>query len=186
MEIAFLTTGHRRAPSLVSRADGVRLSVPVFGPLEPIPHDLAHYVVERELALADGFWGSVAAGAIFEGMRVLSGRQPPHARERSRAIMKANHDAILFAELVVDVALRAVKGEPLGPAALPVVQAGTRADRDNLIKRLLPSIQEMCERWQDVPPGGTLRVTWPDLSVRRGRGASREKAAAGWSTVPSV
>ncbi|HEX3272686.1 MAG TPA: hypothetical protein VHR15_18725 [Ktedonobacterales bacterium] len=40
--------------TIVTRQDGVRLSAPVFGPLEPIPQDLAHYVVEKELGLRDG------------------------------------------------------------------------------------------------------------------------------------
>jgi len=34
----------------------VRLSAHVYGPLDQIPHDLAHYVVEMELGLRDGLW----------------------------------------------------------------------------------------------------------------------------------
>jgi hypothetical protein len=43
MEIQFRESGVRRVPTIVSRADHVRLSVPVFGKLEPLPHVLAHY-----------------------------------------------------------------------------------------------------------------------------------------------
>jgi hypothetical protein len=85
MDIRVWRSAGSQQATLATRRDGVRLSVPVFGKLDPLPHDLAHYVVERELGLPDGFWGSVAAGAIFAGMVVLEGRQPPHARERSRA-----------------------------------------------------------------------------------------------------
>jgi hypothetical protein len=66
MDIAFTRSHDRRDETAVTRQDGVRLSVPVYGPLEPSPHDLAHYVVELELGLQDGFWASVAAGAIFD------------------------------------------------------------------------------------------------------------------------
>lgn len=31
-----------------------------------LPHDLAHYVVERELGVAWGFWGLMAHGATFD------------------------------------------------------------------------------------------------------------------------
>jgi hypothetical protein len=78
MDIHFIQSGYRRVGTIVTRQDGVRLSVPVFGPLEPIPHDLAHYVIELELGLQNGFWGSVAAGALFDGMKILAGRQRPH------------------------------------------------------------------------------------------------------------
>lgn len=114
----------RRAKSLVARQDGVRLTVPVFGPLEPIPHDLAHFVIERELDLQGGFWATVAGGGIVEGMQIVAGRQQPHALERSRALMKAHHRGIIFSETVVEAVMRAVNGEPLGTVALPVNHPG--------------------------------------------------------------
>jgi hypothetical protein len=176
MDILFRQSGHHREATVVMRHDGVRLSVPVYGKLDPIPHDLAHYVIERELGLQDGFWASVAAGAIFGGMAILKGRQPPHARERSRALMKANHQGILFAEVVVDAVMRAVKGEPLGvdplPVESPVVRSRSRAERDALIVRLLPAMQAMCAWWQAVPLGETLLLVWPDRPdqpARQGR-----------------
>ena len=106
MDICFTRSTDRRDQTVVTRQDGVRLNVPVYGPLEPLPHDLAHYVVEREFGLRDGLWASVAGGAILKGMKAISGRQPPHARERSDAIQAANRRGILFAELAVDTVLR--------------------------------------------------------------------------------
>lgn len=164
MEIVFVRSEHRRVPSVVTRGDGVRLSVPVFGPLEPMPHDLVHFAVERELGLREGFWGSVAAGAIFDGMHVLGGRQRPHAHERSRAVLKANQRGVPFAELLVELAVRVLKGERLENAPLPLdfPLAHTRADRDALIQRLRPAVEEMHDRWRGVPLGATLTVQWPE------------------------
>jgi hypothetical protein len=54
MDIRFIRSNNRLDQPIVTRQDGVRLSVPVFGPLEPIPHDLAHYVVEKTVGLRDG------------------------------------------------------------------------------------------------------------------------------------
>lgn len=42
--------------------------------VNPLPHDLAQLVVERELGLEFGFWGCVAAGATFRTL-VKGGRR---------------------------------------------------------------------------------------------------------------
>jgi hypothetical protein len=62
MDMLFVQSGHRRIATVATRQDKVRVSIPVYGPLDPIPHDLAHYVIELELGLHDSFWGSVALG----------------------------------------------------------------------------------------------------------------------------
>lgn len=173
MDIVFTRSRDRRDQTIAARQDGVRVLVPVFGPLDPIPHDLAHYVIERELGLRDGFWASVAEGALFGGMRVLDGRQRPHAHDRSRAVIAANHLGILFAEVVVDVLMRDAKGLPQKTDALPVespfVPSRRRADRDALLARLRPAIAAMCARWQALAQGETLLVVWPDLPAHAGR-----------------
>src|SRR5262249_56302162 len=87
MQLTFTRHDERRYATVVVRDDGVTLFVPSFDQPTWLPHDLAHYVVERALGLTHGFWGSVAAGAVFSGMRVLKGRQPPHAAARSHEIL---------------------------------------------------------------------------------------------------
>jgi hypothetical protein len=171
MDICFIRSTNRQDQTIVTRQDGVRLSVPVFGPLEPIPHDLAHYVVEKELDLHDGLWASIAAGAVLEGMKVISGRRPPHAKERSHAIQVANHRGILLAELAVDTVLRAIKGEPLGDEPYiidpPALSLRTRKDHVALAQRVRPEMEAMIARWQAIPMGETLIVSWPDTRVLR-------------------
>jgi hypothetical protein len=169
MDIVFTRSHDRRDQTAVVRQDGVRLRVPVFGKLDPIPHDLAHYVAECELRLHDGFRGSVANGAVFTGMAILDGRQRPHARERSREVQRANARGILFAEVVVEALMRAVSGERLSDEALPVEHAGVRrrADRDAILVALRPAMEAMVARWREVPVGGTLLVFWPDEPPRR-------------------
>lgn len=194
MEIIFTRSRNRWNQTIATRLDGVRVRVPVFGPLDPIPHDLAHYVIERALGLHDGFWGRVAAGALFGGMSVVNGRQKPHAGERSRALIAANPYAIGFAEVIVGAVLHAVKGEALGPEALaiasPVAPSRTRAERDALVARLRPAVEAMCTRWRETPPGGTLRVMWPEQRIphRRHRLGSRQRPAkaAGATAQPAL
>ena len=169
MDIVFTRSNDRADQTLVTRRDGVRLLVPVYGRLEPIPHDLAHYLVESELDLQDAFWASVAAGAVFAGMRIVGGRQRPHAKERSREVLAANHQGILLAELMVDALLHTAKGGRLGDALLPIDSAlvRTAAERDALVARLHPALDILCAQWGEMPFGGTLRVVWPDRRPAR-------------------
>ena len=179
MDITFYRSRDRADQTIVTRQDGVRLSVPVYGPLDPIPHDLAHFVVERELDLRQGFWASVADGAIYGGMRVLEGRQRPHARERSEALLKANHQHVLWAELLVGATLRAVEGTSLAEAARALDAWIDRVDASSsgitLLKRLAPPTEAMCARWQSIPLGGTLLVEWPDRLARGEHRAPRHR-----------
>jgi hypothetical protein len=183
MDIRFVHSQNRWDQTLVTRSDGVRLTVPVFGPMEPMPHDLLHFLVESELELPDGFWGSVAAGAIFEGMHVVGGRQHPHAGERSRAVMKAHHQGILFAEGVVGDLHEALHGTPEPQVPLwiesPHVPSRTTSDRRALIVQLLRTAEELRFRWERIPLGETLLVQWPDRLARQSspRHSRRQVAA---------
>ena len=56
-----------------------------------LPHDLVHYVVERELGLAWGFWGLVAAEASIESVRRLDGKQPRWSRDGQK-LLKEHRD----------------------------------------------------------------------------------------------
>ncbi|HEY7349466.1 MAG TPA: hypothetical protein VH599_14215 [Ktedonobacterales bacterium] len=178
MDIRFIQSQHHRIATVVTRKDGVRLSVPVYGPLDPIPHDLAHYVLELELGLEDGFWGSVAAGALFEGIHILAGRQGPHATDRSRAVLAAHRQGIGISEVLVGWIMDVVKGTSLGNEPLPIASplVRTRADQAALLARLRPAIEAMCTRWGAVPPGGTLLVVWPDRPARLERASHRRAA----------
>src|SRR5580693_2508086 len=68
---------HERAYALVERDDGAvyRLYGGQAGPR--LPHDIMHFVVERELRIGDGIWGGIAAGIIFDTMQHVSGRRTP-------------------------------------------------------------------------------------------------------------
>ena len=71
---------HERAYALVERDDGAVYRL-YGGPAGPrLPHDIMHFVVERELHIPDGIWGGIASGIVFDSMHHVSGRRPPHAR----------------------------------------------------------------------------------------------------------
>src|SRR5579862_2182697 len=88
MEIIFTLGEDCRYSTIARRNDGVVLRVPSFDRLSRLPHDIAHCIVEQGLGVRRGFWGCVADGALFPGIEVVSGRQVPHAAERSRALIR--------------------------------------------------------------------------------------------------
>jgi hypothetical protein len=94
----------RPVETLVERDDGVVFSMRGAGGGADLPHDLVHAVVEEQLSVADGIWGCVADGVVWRTMRHLSGRQPPHAAERSARLKRERAVPIRHAELTAAAA----------------------------------------------------------------------------------
>lgn len=170
MEIKVEKLDARRSQSVVTRDDRVTVRVAGYGPSQPLPHDLAHYVVEKELGLRRGFWGSVADGAIFPGMTVLAGRQRPHARERSHALCKTNNRNLTEVEVIVGVLVELMRNNV--PATSPyaaktVARCVTPAKDSELhtitaanLQRVGEGLTAMARRWSGVKVGDALVLRW--------------------------
>jgi hypothetical protein len=170
MEIKVVKLDARRSQSLLTRDDRVTLRVTGYGPSQPMPHDLAHYVVEKELALRRGFWGSVADGALFPGTTVIAGRQRPHARERSDSLCKANSRNVTEVEVIVGLMVELMRNnvpatsryaakaatDRLAPRKDSELRAISAAD----LQRLNDGLSVMARRWSDVKVGDALVVQW--------------------------
>ena len=92
-----------RYETMITRDDGVRFSVKGVAHTFAIPHDLAHFLVEKTLQLHHCFWGSIADGAVFPSMSYVAGRKKPKAAERSKALLKANARHLSEAEVLVRI-----------------------------------------------------------------------------------
>jgi hypothetical protein len=170
MDIKIEKLDARRSQSVVTRNDRVTLRVSGFGPSQPLPHDLAHYVVEKELGLRRGFWGSVADGAIFPGMTVLGGRQRPHARERSHALCKANSRSLTDVEVVVGVlvgfmhnnipATSPYAAKMVARCLTPAKGSELRAITAANLQRIGEDLAAMAGRWSEVKVGDALVLRW--------------------------
>jgi len=158
---------HQRAYALVERDDGVvyRLYGGTAGPR--LPHDIVHLVVERELRIRDGIWGGIAAGVVFDSMRHVSGRRPPHAAERSGRVLRAFRYPGLRAELLADLVSSAAaldhltsdKIRQLAEAKLSVLPD---ADVDPvLISCAAQALQVEAARWARLRVGEELTYQWP-------------------------
>jgi hypothetical protein len=182
MEITFTKTGARTYEVFARRDDGVVLRVRTPDKPLKIPHDMAHYVVERELNFDKGFWGSIAAGAVFGTMQVVSGRQPPHAAEQSAALIKASYREHAAAELYVAV-LQRIAAESRERdwryvnACLDEVWRPFRWPRPVVTAedalRVCRALREAERLWVGLPVGESVKVSWPTAR----KSAARRKRA---------
>jgi hypothetical protein len=183
MEITFTKTGERTYEILVLRDDGLTLRVRTPDKPLKIPHDMAHYVVEREMNFERGFWGSIAAGAVFSTMQVVSGRQPPHAAERSVALIKASYREQAVAELYVAV-LQSVAREGkeqdrryvsscLDEVWRPFRWLRPPVTTEDAV-RVCRALREAESLWTALPIGESIKVIW--ASAQR-KGMTRRKRA---------
>lgn len=178
MRITFTRTGARGYATLAVRDDGVAIKVPSFDRPTSLPHDIAHFVVERELELRQGFWGCVADGAMFPGMEIVSGHRSPRAGERSRSVIRAAGQHGTEAEVLVGTLLRIAEQRldaswPVTRKVLRDMWAPARPARGPLaeedVRRVCEALREAERQWRALGVGESLHVSWPAAARRRRR-----------------
>lgn len=174
---------HRRAFAVVERDDGAvyRLYGGKAGP--QLPHDIMHLVVERELHIRDGIWGGIASGIIFDSMEHVSGRRPPHAGDRSRALLATFHQPGQRAEVLAnfvqcvawldhpsDLQIRTLAATRL--TVLPDAEADVDPAE---IAAAAQALQVEAARWARLRVGEEISYDWPRSAVAaRGRARTRK------------
>jgi hypothetical protein len=160
---------HERAYALVERDDGAvyRLYGGQAGPR--LPHDIMHFVVERELRIPDGIWGGIASGIVFDSMQHVSGRRPPPARERSKELLASFGQRGLRAEVLANfVEFVAGLDHPSDTQILTLaatrlsVLADADADVDPAeVAAAAQALQVEAARWARLRVGEELSYEWP-------------------------
>jgi hypothetical protein len=182
---------HARAYSVIERDDGVVYQLRGFslGGTE-LPHDLRHFIVERELEIADGIWGGIAAGIVYTSMEHVRGRRPPHAAERSADLKRTQRGRLMRAELLANlVEAVAVLADPSETeiarlarqklSVIPLAEPG--ADPAAVIAlpppaalgRAARALQVEAARWARLRPGEELVYEW--LRTRPAPGVPRSR-----------
>ena len=184
MRLTFPRNADRWHGCEAAREDGVLLQIPRYDRASAaLPHDLAHYVIEGELGLTRGFWGSLHAGATFAGM-AETGRRRPHAGERSREILRSNRGQIMESEVLVGIFVEAVE-RGWSPGLLksrldrrwtPIHPDVRELDMPQ-IERVYAALQAMKDRWQSTPAREALVLEWP-IGRERLRTRSRVRHVA--------
>ena len=160
-----------RYHSFLHRSDGVVVRLEggsynrIGGAVGRVPHDVAHLVVEAAFGLADGLWGTLAAGGLVQNAAFAGGRRPPHAEKRAWAITGRNGEALRQAEILV----RAVADASLESGG-PDLRAfrsrvGERwwspSTTPTALERAIAGLRDGAQRWSALPEGAPLRLTWP-------------------------
>jgi hypothetical protein len=159
---------HKRGYALVERDDGVvyRLYGGTAGPR--LPHDITHLVAERELRIADGIWGGIAAGVVLRTMRYVSGRRPPHAAERSAALLRDFRERGLRAELLAGLVERVAaldhpSADHIRRLAATQLSVLPHPDVDPVsIASAAAALQVEAARWARLRVGEELSYDWPE------------------------
>ena len=100
-----------------------------------LPHDLAQFVVERELGLGHGFWGVLARGGSFKS---VPGRRPT---QPGRQIIRAHRAELEEAEALVNAQVGAWKAGRVTPTSA--------------------ALDTMLVQWRDLAVGHELHLDWP-------------------------
>lgn len=171
MRIVFSRAGRGGSVATIYRTDGVAVELPFYSRKHQVPHDLVHAVAERELGLSGGLIGSIAGGAMFKGMRVVSGRQRRDPVERSRRVLNQNKRALTTAEVMAGVLHREVNGESAAdPAAQArhdwgIVNQGPFPWTDEQILSAIETLRELAAAWERLGPAESLGFSWPDRLI---------------------
>ncbi len=174
---------HKRAYAVVERDDGVVYQLYGSDMLGPqLPHDIRHLVVERELGITDGIWGAIAGGVVFTSMQHVSGRRPPHARERSRELLASFRQRGLRAEVLANF-VECVAGldhpsdtqiMTLAATKLTVLPDADAEVEPAEIAAAAQALQVEAARWARLRVGEELSYDWP----REARAAQARRARA--------
>jgi hypothetical protein len=168
MQVDFHRTDGRGGYAvLMRRDDGLTVRLPGHGGKCRVPHDLAHLVTERELRLAHGVFGSIAAGAMFQDMAVVGGQPRYDARMRSRAVIKAYADELGLAEVLVGVVHEGVE-HAIGAnivyrqllEAWGTLRRAPCPYQVATLRRCLGLIDLLESRWSRVAVGQRLALRW--------------------------
>jgi hypothetical protein len=160
---------HERAYALVERDDGAVYRL-YGGPAGPrLPHDIMHFVVERELRIGDGIWGGIAAGIVFDTMQHVSGRRPPHAREGSKELRQRGLRAEVLANFVECVAgldhPSDIQIRTLAAAKLTVLPEADADLEPTAVAAAAQALQVEAARWARLRVGEELTYDWPREAV---------------------
>ncbi|HKE95744.1 MAG TPA: hypothetical protein VKB34_15620 [Povalibacter sp.] len=153
---------------------------PAGGFDERMPHDLIHFVVERELGLQCGIFGQVAAGGTAGSFfpvvsQTLTVREAARRRralsKRSGKLMQAGRRDTAVSEAATYLVHGAWQARRTDMVAKPHHADPTAATRSGFISalqltRIFDQLDALSTRWSALEIGESMTVNWPS----RGRG----------------
>ena len=147
MDIAVVKGDGRHRAVATTGDRSVQLAVADYGPA--LPHELAHFVVERALGLRHGLWGLLADGADLAAVMTFSARSPKSVQPPTDPLVATHVDDLLESEQLVAGLYQLGAGARGDHGGEPAQAAGIREEIDALNAL-----------WQDLPVGEAIHLTW--------------------------
>ncbi len=163
MQLTFQHDPRGETLTLIRRADGAVFTLSSYTRKWRVPHDLSHAVTERELGIADGIFGVIAAGAVFSTMTQIEGKKRHDAKVRSARILKAAK-GVGISEAIAAVIHEAVEKRQPTPYAevresWGVISQDPCPYLDEDIERATTVLRELGEQWG--ASSEPLEFPWP-------------------------
>lgn len=176
MEVAFKRTGERRYSVTVLRQGlpPYELSGPGYD--AKMPHDLQHFIVERELGIKHGVFGFLAAGGESGGDEREPGREASRRRRKSkrrdaRMINRGersdgnNSEAATFLcwceWLRRSGDIRANElAEKIASTPARIAEEARRLYGEESLARVCACMDELSDRWSRLAIGESFIVPW--------------------------
>lgn len=152
-------------------------------------HDLPHLVVESVFGIDDGLWAELEAGRHAAAARAVSARSPK--RQKAGRIVSGAAEGVPVsqwltaghrrAKVLTNAVANRFGDGPDTPAGVRerVVRSGDRSAEealsgmeDETIAEAITGVAAVLRRWESVPAGELLRLSWP---------LPRPLPAASWS-----
>jgi hypothetical protein len=169
---------------IMRRDDGLTVRLPGLDRSFRVPHDLAHFVTEREFQLGHGVFGSIAAGAMFSNMAVVGGRPRYDVKLRSRAVIRAHSAELSLAEVLSGVVHDGVEHESTTDAvyrqlvlAYGSLRPGPCPYQVATLRRCLGLLWALEGRWRAVPVGQRLALRWEPPGIAPASAAPAARTA---------
>jgi hypothetical protein len=175
MEVEFRRTGERQYAVTIIRSGRPTLEMkPAPGYDALMPHDLLHFVVERELGLRQGIFGQLAAGgtagtfhaaASSGALRREAARERRALARRGAKLLRLGQADSAMSERAADVCRRAWLARASG-GAVPGAMTWPAAE----IARICDVLDELSTAWVRLGIDQALTLHWPDAARESGRG----------------
>jgi hypothetical protein len=176
VEVAFKRTGERRYTVTVFR-DGLpphEFGGPGYD--AKMPHDLQHFIVERELGIKHGIFGFLAAGGESRGDEREHGREASRRRRKGkrrdermiRQGKRADGDSSEAAAFLCwcewlrrsgDARVKEV-AEKISSTPARVAEEARRLYGDESLARVCACMDELSDRWSRLAIGESFTVPW--------------------------
>jgi hypothetical protein len=169
MKLTVTRLDQGRYETVITRDDGASYRLQGVAHTFAIPHDLAHFVVEKAMRLDQGFWANVADGAVFKTMSYLGGRRKPKAAERSESLLKNNGPQLNEAEALVRIFNDTIEQGHAEDSPVLRKRLQERLKRPELafrtfsaaeISEVYAAYRDMLAKWRELPVGSKLDLSW--------------------------